>query len=69
MVIQGSNDVPLNVYIVASGKPAPLEGSMISLVVKAGARKIVKSASVIGTGLVSTICVRYKGLHIVVSEC
>lgn len=55
LVIQGSNNVELEVYIVENGKPSPLSGSTVSIKLRAGGRIVIKSATVKANGLVSTL--------------
>lgn len=54
MIIQGSNNVSLNVSIVQQGALVPLAGSTISIVIKAGPRRVVKPSTIMGSGLVTT---------------
>lgn len=53
MVIQGSNGVDVVVRIWEKNKQANLTGATVELVIKTGARRMVKNATVISNGLVS----------------
>lgn len=54
MIFRGSNDVALNVLIIENGAPAPLAGSLITIIIKAGPRRMTKTATISDTGLATT---------------
>lgn len=55
MIIQGSNNVQLSVYIIEKGIPSPLNGATVTVTIKAGTREMEKPSTVIGTGEVSVL--------------
>ena len=55
MIIQGSNGVQLNLFIMDKGKFVDISGSVVTITLKTGPKEILKTSTIEGNGLVSTI--------------